>query len=160
MAEHAMARRALLQARDAVVRSEGRLARLKLVTGEMVERVVQTAEVQAASFGMGLVNGRYTEQTPQGPKAPEVLGIPAELLAGVGLHIAGYAKIAGGASKHLHNLADGSLAFYFGQLGRGIGIDMAREAAIARPAGALPRAAATAGYSDADIAAMAASRLR
>jgi hypothetical protein len=158
-----MARRALLQARDAVVRSEGRLARLKTVTGEMVERVVQTAEVQAASFGMGLVNGRYTEQTPQGPKAPEVLGIPAELLAGIGLHVAAYAKVAGGASKHLHNLGDGSLAFYFGQLGRGIGIDMAREAALvpgASPVLPAARAATAGGYTDAEIAEMAARGLK
>jgi len=154
MAEHAMARRALLSARDAVVKSEGRLARFKLQTGKMVERLVQTAEVQTGALAMGIVNGRYTERTAAGVvEPPAIVGIPVELFTGVLLHLIGYSGFAGKVDEHLHNLGDGAVAAWTTQAGRGLGQEW-RTSALA-PAGALP-AARVAGYSDADIAAMAA----
>jgi hypothetical protein len=163
MAEHALARRALHDARDALVRSEGKLARVREKAAETVERVVQTAEVAGGAFVLGLLNGRYTKMTASGPRGPEVVGIPAELAAGLGLHVLGFSKLAKNQSHHLHNVGDGALAAYFTQLGRGTGIGMipttSPTSALpgASPAGA---AAATAGYSDAEIAAMAARTLR
>jgi hypothetical protein len=157
MAQHALARRALIEARDSVVRSEGKLARVRLAAAETIERIVQTSEVCGAAFGMGFVDARWAKMTPQGIRPPELVGVPVSLMVGLGLHVAGFAKLAGRASEHLHNIADGTIATYFARLGSTTG-SQAIPAATGLPAAA--RAAAAGSYSDADIAAIAARTLR
>jgi len=99
----------------------------------MTGRVVQTAEVGLAAFGFGMVNGRWG--------GVEVLGVPADLGAGIALHLAGFAGLGGKNAMHLHNFADGALSAYLTTLGAGMGRKMAREA-IAGGAASDPRIAA------------------
>ncbi len=82
---------------------------------ETVEHLVSAAEVSAAAFTLGAIQGRY------GPV--EVLGVPADLGAAVLLHLGGFMGLAGKASPHLHAFADGALASFFFTMGRGTGVN-------------------------------------
>lgn len=82
---------------------------------ETVEKLVSAAEVSAAAFAFGAVQGKYG--------AVEVLGVPADLGAAVLLHLAGFVGVAGKASGHLHSFADGALASFFFTMGRGTGVN-------------------------------------
>lgn len=82
---------------------------------ETVEHLVSAAEVSAAAFTFGALQGKYG--------AMEVLGVPADLGAAVMLHLAGFVGIAGKASGHLHSFADGALASFFFTMGRGTGVN-------------------------------------
>jgi hypothetical protein len=97
----------------------GNLARrtegLRKKTESTVEHMVQSAEVSASAFAFGAVQGKY------GPV--KVMGVPADLGAGVALHLAGFVGLAGKSSSHLHAFADGALASFFFTLGRGVGMD-------------------------------------
>lgn len=87
-----------------------------------VNNVVRTAEVGAAAFAMGAINGRYG--------GVEVAGVPADLGGAVALHALGFLGVAGKSSAHLHALGDGLLASYATTLGKGVGVGM-REKALA-----------------------------
>lgn len=95
-----------------------RVAAIKEEAEEKVMVVVQTAEINTASFGFGVVNGRWNR--------PELVGIPADALAGMLLHAAGF-MVDSNAGKHLHNLGDGALSCYSAGLGTGIGAKMRLE---------------------------------
>lgn len=82
---------------------------------ETVGHLVSAAEVSAAAFAFGAVQGKYG--------AVEVLGVPADLGGAVLLHLAGFMGIAGKASDHLHSFADGALASFFFTMGRGTGVN-------------------------------------
>ena len=156
-------------------RAESKWERLKSKTEETTLRALQTVEVSSSAFAMSLINGKYASQIAQGPDAgkwvpPEVMGIPADLATGLALTVLGHTKIAKKASPHILNVADGALACFVVSLGREIGDEWRRKAAegsaqqtapAALPAGSIPlMPAAVAGYSDADIAMMAARGLR
>lgn len=81
-----------------------------------VSRVVTTSEVSAASFLLGLAQGKWGSIV--------VLGMPVDLLAGLGLHLAGFAGVAGRQSLHLHAFGDGALASFFSGLGFKVGTSM------------------------------------
>jgi hypothetical protein len=93
-----------------------------------VKRLVCTAEVSAASFGFGIAKGRYG--------AVDVAGIPADLGTALLLHVGGFMKLAGKSSHHLHGFADGALASYLTDLGKGVGISMKQKALGAAVTGA------------------------
>jgi len=78
-----------------------------------VEHLVSSAEVSGSAFALGLVQGRY------GPVS--VAGVPVDLAAAAGLHLAGFLGLAGRSSAHLHAFGDGALASFFFTLGRGTG---------------------------------------
>ena len=78
---------------------------------EATERVVQSMEVGASAFGFGLVGGRYG--------GFEILGLPGDLAAAIGLHAT--AVMVDEGAEHLHNFGDGALAAYLHTLGLGIG---------------------------------------
>lgn len=80
-----------------------------------VEKLVSAAEVSAAAFTFGALQGKYG--------AVEVLGVPADLGGAVLLHLAGFMGVAGKASGHLHAFADGALASFFFTMGRGTGVN-------------------------------------
>lgn len=80
---------------------------------EAVATVVTTAEVSAASFLFGLAQGKYG--------GIALVGVPVDLLAGLGLHILAFAGIGGKNSHHLHAFGDGALASFFGGIGRQVG---------------------------------------
>lgn len=105
---------------------ESRLARMRAAGEEMSGHLLQTAEVAGAAFVAGFASGRWG--------GAEVLGMPVELVAGIGLNVAGHAKVAGASSQHLHNLGDGALAAYFVTLGRGVGRAVTAPVATPPPA--------------------------
>jgi hypothetical protein len=79
-----------------------------------VETVVTTTEVGAAAFLFGLAQGKFG--------GIQIVGVPLDLLAGIGLHIAAFAGVGGkGTEKHMHAFADGALASFFNHLGRDVG---------------------------------------
>jgi hypothetical protein len=83
---------------------------------EAVSKVVTTSEVSAAAFLLGLSQGKWGSIV--------VIGVPVDLLAGLGLHLAGFAGVAGGQSSHLHAFGDGALASFFSGLGFKVGQSM------------------------------------
>jgi hypothetical protein len=105
---------------------KAKLAALKAKTEEMTGHLIQTAEVAAGAGAAGFIAGKYG--------TIEILGVPLELAAGVGLNLAAHAKMAGKSSEHLHNVGDGFLAMYVGTLMRGVGVESNRPAAVGPPA--------------------------
>lgn len=118
----------------------------------IVERVVQTAEVQVGAFTFGVINGRFN--------APEIAGVPADLGAGLGLHLMSFAGLGGAQSKHMQAFGDGALASYFTNLGNTVGSRMRQRAGTAATPAASPAAltpgGATAGaLTDSEVAKLA-----
>lgn len=93
-----------------------RVAGIKEKAEEATEKVVATAEVGAAAFTVGVINGKTG--------GIEVMGVPMELGAGLGLVGLGMLGVAGKASDHLHNIGTGCLAAYLTTVGRGVGLSM------------------------------------
>lgn len=93
-----------------------RMANLKKKTEKVTERAVHTVEVGASAFGFGVLQGRSSD-----PNGVQLFGIPIELLAGIGLHGAGFLGLGGKMSSHLHGFGDGALAAYMATMGRGVG---------------------------------------
>lgn len=88
------------------------------------EYVVGTVACQAesglASFGYGVLEGRY------GPV--KVGPVSADLLAALLLHGAGFLGVTGKMSGHAHNFAQGLADGYLQRLGIGIGTSMGQKA--------------------------------
>jgi len=81
---------------------------------QTMDTVVNTTEVGAAAFLFGLAQGKFG--------GIQIVGVPLDLLAGIGLHIAAFSGVGGkGNQKHLHAFADGALASFFNHLGRDVG---------------------------------------
>jgi len=80
---------------------------------QAVATVITTSEVAAASFLFGLAQGKWG--------GIALVGVPIDLLSGVGLHILGFAGIGGVNAHHLHAFGDGALASYMNGLGRSVG---------------------------------------
>jgi hypothetical protein len=89
-----------------------------------VATVITTSEVSAASFLFGLAQGKFG--------GVAVVGVPADLLAGLGLHVLGFAGIGGVNANHLHAFADGALASFFNKLGRDVGYTLQTDGDRAR----------------------------
>ena len=91
--------------------------RAKNVLQEQKDRantVINTAEVSAASFLFGLAQGKFG--------GIEFVGVPVDLIAGVALHVMGFADVAGKKnSRHFHAIGDGALASFFNGVGRNLG---------------------------------------
>lgn len=112
---------------------KAKVANMREKAEETTKKVVRTAEVGGAAFGMGLVQGRTG--------GVEVFGVPMELGLGLGLNIFALLGGAGEYSEHLNNVGDGCLAAYATTLGRGVGTTMRNKAlggAVAAPAANLP----------------------
>jgi hypothetical protein len=90
---------------------------------DAVGGMVRSIEVQGAAFGFGALQGYYYE--PAGGKdtkfGPQIFGADAELVVGGGLYVASLLGLGGKYSDHLKNLADGALAAYVSNQGRGWG---------------------------------------
>lgn len=86
-----------------------------------METVVTTTEVSAASFLFGLAQGKFG--------GIQIVGVPVDLLAGIGLHILAFSKVGGKANEsHLHAFGDGALASFFNHLGRDVGYAVQTDA--------------------------------
>lgn len=94
---------------------------------QAVATVITTSEVSAASFLFGLAQGKFG--------GIAVVGVPIDLMAGLGLHILGFAGIFKANAHHVHAFADGALASFFNKLGSDVGVSIrtpADEARIAK----------------------------
>lgn len=95
-----------------------------------ISTAIQTSEVSSSAFLFGLAKGKF------GALAIPVVGLPIDLVAGLGLHILAFTGVAGKQyAHHLHAFADGALASFFSTLGSDVGVSMrtpADEARIAK----------------------------
>jgi len=107
-----------------------RVSNMRQKAEETTKKVVRTAEVGAAAFGMGLLQGRT--------QGVEILGVPLELGAGLVLNVLGMMDAAGGHSEHLTNLGDGCVAAYAATLGRGVGVTMREKSGSMNQSASLP----------------------
>jgi len=96
------------------------IKRVKEEAEKAVLQVVRTVEITGTSFGLGVVNGRYSN--------PSLLGVPVDLLTGIVAHGVAFFDIA---PDHMHAVGDGGLASYCASLGVGIGTKMLSESANA-----------------------------
>ena len=88
-----------------------------------VETVVETLEATGGAYAMGVLQGRF-------PDKREIMGIPIELAIGAGLHVAGFAGLAGRSSSHLHAFGTGALAAYAVRAGQVLGQKMSTGAKV------------------------------
>lgn len=95
---------------------QNRIAKFKEHAAHTTEKVVRTVEVGAAALGVGILQGRMG--------SVEIMGVPAELGAGLALNLLGYFGAAGKHSDHLCNFGDGALAAYLVTVGKGVGTAM------------------------------------
>jgi len=95
-------------------RAMGKWRAMQESTEHAIQSVIASSEVSAASFAFGLVQGKWG--------GVAVIGVPADLIAGLGLHILAFAGVGGKQSiDHLHAFGDGALASFFNGLGRQVG---------------------------------------
>lgn len=106
----------LSKAHDRLQALRKRVGSIKEKAEEATEKLVTTAEVGAASFAMGVINGKTG--------GVELMGVPLELGVGGALVAVSMLGIAGKASHHLHNFGTGALASYLTTVGRGVGLSM------------------------------------
>lgn len=91
-----------------------RIGKFKEHAEEMTEKFVRSIEVGGMALATGVMQGKTG--------GVEIMGVPAELGAGLALNLLGYFNAAGKHSGHLNNLGDGALAGYLATVGRGIGV--------------------------------------
>lgn len=80
-----------------------------------VTKVARTVEVGVGALAGGVMQGRAGEH------GLTLFHVPAEILGGLALNVAGHFKVAGDASDHMINVGDGLIASYVNHLGFGIG---------------------------------------
>ena len=112
----------VMELKDRAERLANRARSAVAKADEVIAKAVRTSEVSLAAFGMGLAQGRYG--------SVEVMGVPMDLGAGLGLHLLGFAGVGGRHSDHLHGFGDGALASYLTTLGKGIGAGMRAKAGL------------------------------
>jgi hypothetical protein len=105
------------QAESMKARAKSALAK----ADQAVDALVRTSEVSLAAFGFGVLRGRFADQG-----GVTLLGVPVDLLSGVGFHILGLAGVGGAKAHHLHAFGDGALAAYFASLGTRVGVGWAK----------------------------------
>ena len=106
-----------------------RVKKIKKEGEKITERVVRTAEVSGTAFAFGVIQGKTG--------GVEVVGMPIDLLAGIGLSALGYLGAGGNMSDHLVNAGDGALASYATTMGRGVGATWALKATAGEAAAKL-----------------------
>jgi hypothetical protein len=93
----------------AVRRARSTIAKHEAIAGT----VIKTAEVGAAAFVCGVVQGKYPGK--------DIFGLPIDLTAGLALHILGFAGVGGRYASHMHAFGDGALASYLVSVGKDVG---------------------------------------
>lgn len=101
------------------------IKRVREEAEKAVLQVVRTVEIAGTGFGLGVINGRYG--------SPSLLGVPVDLLVGIGAHAVAFFDIA---PDHMHAVGDGGLAAYATALGTGVGNKMLAESQKAAAAAA------------------------
>lgn len=110
---------------EAYQKLKARYAGVEEKANAAMRHVVQTSQVGIGAFAVGAVRGRFGEVS--------VLGVPVDLLGGVGLHVLGF--VGGGRYEEAaHNFGDGVLAGYLTTLGASIGAKWAAQKSGTAPA--------------------------
>lgn len=135
----------------AVKKGEGFKKRLEAYREKLegaTTKIVRTLEVGAGAAVAGLIQGKFDH--------PHFLHMPVDLVAGLGLNIAGYLDAAGDYSEHLCNFGDGFVAAYTSGLGYQMGDTWKKTGKLfgAKAPAALP-AAPSAAVVSGDASAMA-----
>jgi hypothetical protein len=103
----------------------------------IVSEVVETAEYAGASYGFGYLQNRYREKA-------SVMGVPADLLAGVGLKVVALGcEILGtgrAIAPHASIIGNAGVGAYFHTLGAGAGAKAAGIKRILIPEGDVEKA--------------------
>lgn len=94
---------------------------------KVVEQATETAVTAGTAFALGVAQGKTG--------GIEIMGAPLDLLVGAGAHVAGFMKLGGKASHHLHAVGNGALALYAGTMGRAIGVNWKTTGKLGLPAG-------------------------
>lgn len=103
---------------------------------ETVEHIVHGTEAFASAFAFGALQGRFADRGGLG-----IMGVPIELVIGVGGYVAAASGVGGNASEHLYPIAQGALSAYAATLGRAIGLKMLKNTG-GSPTPSLPSGAA------------------
>lgn len=96
-----------------------RMTRAREVAEEKMGVAVAAVEVTATAGGLAYLRGRYPstykdEETGEEKESSQILvmGLPVNLLLGIGGHGLGLFGAAGKYSEHVHNISSGALADY------------------------------------------------
>lgn len=108
--------------RDKAMRLQSRVKGAVAKANEVVEVAVRSAEVNAAAFTAGVIQGYWG--------SVGIVGIPVDLGAGAAGHALAF-MMGGKNAEHLHNFADGFLAAYTVTAGRGVGQKLKSKAGTA-----------------------------
>ncbi len=144
MAGLQMSKTDIMKLKDRAERLKTQVKNASAKAEEVIKTGVRSVEITAGAFGCGLVQGKYATAE----KAVEIFGIPFELATGIGMHVGGFMGLGGGMASHLHNFADGALAAYAANMGKGAGLAWKEKEANG---GVLPAGAATKGISGAAV---------
>lgn len=87
-----------------------------------IATVVRTSEISLASFGFGMVQGRFKDKG-----GVSLMGVPVDLLAGTAFHVLALFGIGGANAHHLHAFGDGALASFFNTTGYRVGESWAKK---------------------------------
>jgi len=111
-------------------RAKATIANMREQGEETVGMALQTVEVGGTAFGFAYANQRY------GSGEIKILGLPADLAVGIGLHVVGLFGGVGKYGDHAHNIADGALASYAARQGAVFGAKAKQSASTGwAPAG-------------------------
>lgn len=90
-----------------LAKARAHIERLKEKSEEAISHGLQVAEVGGAAAVAGYVNTKFGSGGEL-----QFQGVPADLLAGIGLHAMAFLGVAGKYNEHAHNLGDGFVAAY------------------------------------------------
>jgi len=117
----AVSQSAITRYKNMVDRAMTKAKNVLVTQKERANVILNTAEVSAASFIFGLAQGKFG--------GIEIVGVPIDAIAGIALHVVGFTGVGGRAnSRHFHAFADGALASFFNNMGRGVGYTVQTEA--------------------------------
>lgn len=102
---------------------QNRVQKVKDKADNLVEQGVNAGVTVGVAFGFGVMQTRLG--------GVEVLGVPAELLAGAGAHILAFMGVGGKQSSLLHSAGNGALAAWAVTMGRGVGDHMNKKTGAA-----------------------------
>ena len=108
------------QLAERAAKAENKIEKAKEKATELMGHALQLVEVGGAAFAFGYAHQRYGVNGEL-----QIAGVPADLVAGLGLHafsmLGGFGKYA----EHGHNLGDGCIASYAFRMGSQIGAQAA-----------------------------------
>jgi hypothetical protein len=119
--------KSLMKAQKSIETLKHRYRRAIEESGEMLENVVHGTENFASAFAFGVLQGRFADRGGIG-----IMGVPIELVVGLGGYVASAMGFGGQLSAHLIPIANGAIGSYASTIGRGVGTKMLQAAPARR----------------------------